>query len=117
MKYIIKMEYCSITMGRPQSRDKLAETIHIKLPESIKEQLDQEAKARGFNMSQLIRTILMEYTEFLQVKDRDSQIMTLNEPTMTYKTHKDTVEEYLTSDEFRELLRKEVQLALKKLIQ
>lgn len=100
-------------MGRPPSRDRLSDQLSIKLPDDTKDKLTEEANNQGIYLSQLIRQILMDYVDYLDKRDKREFIV--SEPSLQYSVP--SLEEVFTSDEFRELLRKEVQLALKKLIQ
>jgi len=112
MQYLkILLESIIITMGYKKSDDDLGDSINIRLPKAIREKLEFEAKSQGIYMSQLIRKILMDYVNYLGKRDNGDFV--ISETTPQYQS----LEEVFTSDEFRELLRKEVQLALKKLIQ
>lgn len=100
-------------MGRRESKDNLGDSINIRLPNFIRERLEAEADDQGIYMSQLIRQILMDFVGYLEKRDKGGFVV--SEPTVQYRTS--DLEEIFTSDEFRELLRKEVQLALKKLFE
>ena len=102
--------YVTTTMGRPPSKERLGETIHVKLSDDVKIKLDLEAKAQGIYLSQLIRQILMDYTENLEKRSRGG-LMREGEPSCCVD-----IKDILSSDEFKEQLQQEIHKVLRKMI-